>query len=55
MTEEEKKFWGDTPQHIIDFANKVCADNRRRMERQRLEKATRKRMHHDPLLSYNFV
>ncbi len=35
MNQEEKDYWGDTPQHTIDFAERQCAKNRARMEIER--------------------
>jgi len=36
MTEDEKKaFWGDTPQHVRDYAERVCAANRKRMAKEK--------------------
>jgi len=37
MTDKEKEYWGDTPQHTIDFANRCCLENRARIRRQALE------------------
>jgi len=32
MNEQEKAFWGDIPQHTIDYANRVCVENRKRKQ-----------------------
>jgi len=35
MNEQEIAFWGNTPQHTIDYANEVCAENRQRKNIQK--------------------
>ena len=39
MTHEEKDYWGNTPQHTIDFANRVCAENRKRIAMEKVREA----------------